>query len=269
MVLPQTTAAAIRATLDRRRKALKAAPLASVILAADAAISDQQIAQLQRAMLPIPVLVYTDTRDAFAQAGGCAKGCLAGAGARSETAGLRSIGRGMERRRFLGGAMLAASGLGARRPAQARTDQPARRLRLRFAITFTNPLPRTLERQLFWCYLPANLPPAQALREVQVSYAHAVKTDLLGHRMLALEFDRFPALAQKVVTVTADVELGADRGSGMTGPALELAGRDAWLGPERFIESDAAEIRALATQLRGPTPLATMRWRGQAAFQRA
>jgi rhodanese-related sulfurtransferase len=65
VVLPQLTAAALRTTLERRRAALKNAPLASVIVAADAATPAHEIEQLQQAMLPIPVLVYTDTREAF------------------------------------------------------------------------------------------------------------------------------------------------------------------------------------------------------------
>jgi hypothetical protein len=65
VVLPQLTAAALRTTLERRRAALKNAPLASVIVAADAATPVHEIDQLQQAMQPIPVLVYTDTRETF------------------------------------------------------------------------------------------------------------------------------------------------------------------------------------------------------------
>jgi rhodanese-related sulfurtransferase len=65
VVLPHMTAAAIRTALERRRTALKNAPLASVIVTADAATPEHELEQLQQAMLPIPVLVYSDTREAF------------------------------------------------------------------------------------------------------------------------------------------------------------------------------------------------------------
>lgn len=65
VVLPQTTGEAIKAVIKRRHKELKSAPLASVILAADPTVTDEQIQQLQSAIMPVPLLVYADTRDAF------------------------------------------------------------------------------------------------------------------------------------------------------------------------------------------------------------
>lgn len=131
--------------------------------------------------------------------------------------------------------------------------------RLRFTLTFTNPLDRPLQGQSFWCYLPANLAQAQRLREVQVSMAHSVQSDVHGHRILALSFDRFAPLAQKIVTVTAEVELAPEPEEDAPSAAQTLPGRGAWLSAERYIELDAPEIRALAAQLRRETDLASAR----------
>lgn len=65
VVLPQTTGEAIMAVLNRRSKELKNAPLMSVVLAAAPNITEEQMLRLQKAVMPLPLLVYSDTRDAF------------------------------------------------------------------------------------------------------------------------------------------------------------------------------------------------------------
>lgn len=153
----------------------------------------------------------------------------------------------MDRRRFLGHALLLpACVAGAAGPqAQPQAQPPAQR-RLRFGIAFSNPHAQALARQSFACYLPASLAPGQLLRDVQVSMPHRVQGDALGHRILELDFDGFPAFGKKIVSVNCTVEARPDdRQEALSTPA-------AWLQPERFIESDAAEIRALAATLRRP-----------------
>lgn len=159
---------------------------------------------------------------------------------------------GMNRRDFVRHlALTPVFGFGAQVLAAA-ADAVAHR-RLRFTLTFSNPLDRALETQRFWCYLPANIPPAQRLRTVQVSMTHRLHDDVLGHRILELSFDRFPAFAQKVVTVTAEVELAS------TPQPQILSEPSAWLTSERFIESDDPRIRSLATELRRATHWDTAR----------
>jgi hypothetical protein len=164
----------------------------------------------------------------------------------------------MERRRFLECAAV-ASCVSALLPMPALAGPDAVSRRLRFTLTFTNPLDRSLDGQSFWCYLPANLARAQRLREVQVSVAHSVQGDVHGHRILALSFDRFAPLAQKVVTVITEVELAAEpEDDGLTA-VQNSPGGSAWLSAERYIELDAPEIRALAALLRRETELASAR----------
>jgi transglutaminase-like putative cysteine protease len=148
----------------------------------------------------------------------------------------------MERRRFLGHALALALPV---LPAGALAQQAQQR-RLRFTIAFANPLAQPLEQQGFACYLPAQLAPGQVVRDIQASMPHRVSSDGLGHRILELDFERFPALGRKIVSVSATVELGAqDRKEALAAPSE-------WLRPERFIESGAAEIRGLAAALRRP-----------------
>lgn len=144
--------------------------------------------------------------------------------------------RGFGRLVLAGAAALACGG--------ARAGEPVRR-RLRLALTFSNPHARMLEGQRCWHYLPAELGQSQQLLDVQVSMPFSVQQDSLGHRVLALEFGQLPPLAQKVVRITADV---ATSGAG----AQALPERAAWLGAQRHVETGAAEIQALAAQLRAP-----------------
>lgn len=161
---------------------------------------------------------------------------------------------GVDRRRLLR-RLLATAGAGLPMLRAGRVDaapQPVRR-RLRFVLVFRNPLSRALEKQLFWSYLPADSPGTQRMLDVQVSAPHQVRRDPLGHRVLELAFDDFPPLAQKIVTVTAEVEL-------YDAPKPELLSDPTrWLGAERFIESDDPRIVALAGVLQRSSPMGTAR----------
>jgi len=65
MVLPAVSAAEVRTIVERRRKEMKNAPLASVILASDESVPVAELEAMQRALLPIPVLVYSGGRAAL------------------------------------------------------------------------------------------------------------------------------------------------------------------------------------------------------------
>lgn len=67
VVLPQTTLQSIQALIERRRKETRGAPLAAVVLVSAEQGSDQAMAQLQKTLLPIPLLVYRGSHDAVAR----------------------------------------------------------------------------------------------------------------------------------------------------------------------------------------------------------
>jgi len=120
---------------------------------------------------------------------------------------------------------------------------PVRR-RVRFVFTFVNPSGRSLDEQRFWSYLPADIPPVQRLLDVKSTMPCSLLEDQWGHRILALEFDRFQPFARKIVTVTAEVEMTPNVSAGI------LKDREIWLGPERFVESDHSMIQTLAQELK-------------------
>ena len=116
--------------------------------------------------------------------------------------------------------------------------------RLRFSLTFANPFTRPLERQVYYGYLPADLGPRQQPAATDVSAPYRIEQDALGHRVLVLAFDALPPLAQKVVGVTVDVTCDGRAPAPLREPPAT------WLGAERWIESTAAPIAALAATLR-------------------
>lgn len=65
VLLMTPTAEGVRGVLERRRKELKGAPVASVILVAGAEMNDQQFEQLQQKLGAIPLLLYAESLGAL------------------------------------------------------------------------------------------------------------------------------------------------------------------------------------------------------------
>ena len=135
----------------------------------------------------------------------------------------------------------------------APTAQSASTRRLRMTLTFLNPHQRPLSNQRFWCYLPAHFPPAQALRQVQISSPHSILEDRFGHRILALEWAEVAPLAQRVVSVGFELAGNDDA------DAEHLPDPQQWLGAERYIETADARMVQAATRLHRATPVETAR----------
>ena len=67
MLIRDDSEATVMAMLERRRKALKNAPLAAVVLVTAPGTSVDTLKRLRQAIQPIPLLVYTDTLQAYTQ----------------------------------------------------------------------------------------------------------------------------------------------------------------------------------------------------------
>jgi len=67
VVVADASPAAVKSVIDRRRKELKNAPLAAVILVTAASASDESLKRLSQALQPVPLLVYTESADTYAR----------------------------------------------------------------------------------------------------------------------------------------------------------------------------------------------------------
>lgn len=65
LVLPQMTPESVKAALELHHKERKGVPLSAVVLASDSGMAEQQIEALQNLLKPLPLLVYTDSREAY------------------------------------------------------------------------------------------------------------------------------------------------------------------------------------------------------------
>ena len=65
--VPEASAPAIKAIIERRRKELRGAPLAAIVLAVDPAVSIDTLGSLRSALAPIPLLVYNADANRFVE----------------------------------------------------------------------------------------------------------------------------------------------------------------------------------------------------------
>jgi hypothetical protein len=115
--------------------------------------------------------------------------------------------------------------------------------KIRFRVSFRNPLAQRLVDQKFWCYLPFDSE-MQVLRSASVSMDHHIKSDHLGHHVLLLSFEEIPNHAQRIVDIEVAVLFGVTR------PPEVSSQRAQWLRSEVWIETDSGPIISLARRLR-------------------
>lgn len=167
---------------------------------------------------------------------------------------------GWRRRAWLGAGLAgawrsSAVGLGfLQAGAQAQPQAAREPLLLRFSLRFLNPGAGALADQRLWFYLPLQRTESFSLGKVEASIPHVVETDRLGHSILYVSGLALPPYAQRTVSVS--VLLEPAKPAPAAGPDTPPS---AWLGPQRFIESDDAAIVAAARRLRGGDDAQTVR----------
>jgi transglutaminase-like putative cysteine protease len=157
------------------------------------------------------------------------------------------------RRTILGCALGAISRAGADDRSGAAPAAGWTRRNLRFTLAFSNPLARLLRNQRCWTYLPRSDGVAQILVETRVGMPHRIISDALGHQILELRFDEFPAFGQRLVTLNVAVDLKTEA------VATALADPSIWLANARYLQLDDPAIRELAKQLIRNSPADTSR----------
>jgi transglutaminase-like putative cysteine protease len=150
-----------------------------------------------------------------------------------------------------GNALSLWTGSGATIASEISASGTAASRKLRFTIQITNPKAVALENQILWMYLPAHVAISHELTALDVSVAHTVEYDRLGHSILKIQWSSIPAFAQRVIRVNCDLKLRDQ-------PSLQKPdGPSAWLKPEQYIEVNDPQIQALAAQLKASDPLKT------------
>lgn len=129
------------------------------------------------------------------------------------------------------------------------------RRRLRMNVSLHNPSGNELVDVGFWCFVPMRTPD-QTLARLTTSVPYLLREDALGQQVFSTRIDRLAPYGSRSLTLSLTVV--------KTAGSCPVAGEMApWLGPEQFIESDAAEIVLLARKLHRGNDVETVR----AAYQ--
>jgi len=120
-----------------------------------------------------------------------------------------------------------------------------KRVQYRFQIWNTQNQP--ISGASFYVHAPLELTSAQRCIRIESSYPYELVTDSLGNQVLKFSFETFPPLASKVISIKAN---------------LMLANTPVSIAKTEFAstvvsDSDAADIRGLANQLKSKTTRST------------
>ena len=122
---------------------------------------------------------------------------------------------------------------------------------VRYGFTIQNMKSSVLPLGELWFYAPAENTSWQQCLLINVSRDYEVILDEAGNRIVHLSFEDMPPYATEIVTVEAQLQF-ADQPRIRDKISLEQ-----YLQPERYIESDHAEIIRLAHKLKKETSLET------------
>ncbi|UXY15210.1 transglutaminase domain-containing protein [Chitiniphilus purpureus] len=150
----------------------------------------------------------------------------------------------MRRRQFLSGC--AALALGWTLPVAA---QPRQRL-VRQQLMLGNPAAAPLREATAWFYVPMRRAAGQTRLELHIDAPHRLHDDARGNTLVEVPIRELAPFDKKLVRVQA--VLGEQQQTVLDDPA-------GYLGPEPYIEADAAPLRELAQTLRQAAPPDTAR----------
>ena len=122
---------------------------------------------------------------------------------------------------------------------------------IHFSFTLQNTSARIIKKAEFWTYAPVKQTATQKCVQVKSSHPYQLVTDDLGNQLLHFTFNDLPPYAAKIISIKTDLLL-----SKYTRPLPENQ-LQRYLGPEKYIESDDADINRLAQKLKASESVKT------------
>jgi hypothetical protein len=118
---------------------------------------------------------------------------------------------------------------------------------IRYGFTLQNITARTLGKTEFHAYAPVRQSSVQLVKKISASHPYKISVDDLGNQIMHFEFNDLPAHGTIVVTVTVDLL--------MTRAAVpvSMGDKSLFVGPEPYIETDDAQVLALAKTMQSAT----------------
>ena len=122
---------------------------------------------------------------------------------------------------------------------------------VQYSFTLQNGTNRVIEKADFWTYAPVSLTSTQKRNWLDASYPFLTEKDEFGNDILHFTFNNFPPFGSKIITIKSKVAFSdvANR--------IPVENPDSYLKPERFVESEASEIKSVAGQLAARTSALT------------
>jgi hypothetical protein len=122
---------------------------------------------------------------------------------------------------------------------------------IHLSFTLQNTTARIIEKAEFWTYAPVKQTATQKCAQIRSSHPYQIVTDDLGNQLLHFTFNDLPPYAAKIISIKTDLLLSNDYNPL---PENQL---QRYLGPEKYIESDDADINRLAQKLKVSDSLKT------------
>ncbi len=122
---------------------------------------------------------------------------------------------------------------------------------INFSFTLQNTTARVIKEAEFWTYAPVKQTATQKTVQIRCSHPYRLVIDDVGNQLLQFTFNDLPPYAAKIITIKSDLLLSND-----TRPLPENH-LNRYLGPEKYIESDDADIIRLARKLKASDNLKT------------
>ena len=116
--------------------------------------------------------------------------------------------------------------------------------RIRYRFTISNRSGNLIEDAVFRAFAPVGRTAAQQCGDIEASHAFKIRRDDPGNQILEFHLDRIPPHGNRVVTVTATVDLYAEPVKSASSEA------DAFLNPEKNIPSNHPSITEKAGDLK-------------------
>lgn len=114
---------------------------------------------------------------------------------------------------------------------------------IRYSYTVHNPKTELLKDVGFYVYLPVSNSSYFTPGQINSTHDYQVKTDALGNRIMAFQFDEFPPLSTEIVSVTTQVNILQEP------TEQDVNDLQNYLKAEKYVELQSAELRTLGARL--------------------
>ena len=122
---------------------------------------------------------------------------------------------------------------------------------IRYSFTVQNTTNRLVNSGVFFAWAPVKQTSTQICRRIDASRPFHIISDELGNQMLRFELQDLPPFGSQLISITADLSISHRPNM------LDAVDLEAWLGAEKYIESDHPDLVQTARTLTAGTPMST------------